>query len=85
VRPPILEVQVGSKLIIMVTSMNPCQPPIEDSSTHRVTQEKKPIVQPIIVFVSYLLTYLQFKVIKWAKQHPGQNPTDVKSNEAIQI
>jgi hypothetical protein len=32
-----------------------------------------------------LLTYLQFSVIKWAKQHPGQNPIDVKSNEAIQI
>jgi hypothetical protein len=32
-----------------------------------------------------LLTYLQFSVIKWAKQRPGQNPIDVKSNEAIQI
>ncbi len=32
-----------------------------------------------------LLTYLQFSVIKWAKQHPGQNPFDVKSDEAIQI
>ncbi len=69
----------------MVTSMNPCQPPIEDSSTHHVIQEKKLIVQTIIVFVNYLLTYLQFNVIKWAKQHPGQNTTDVKSDEAIQI
>jgi len=33
----------------------------------------------------YLLTYLQFNVIKWAKQRPGQNPIDVKSDEAIQI
>jgi len=32
-----------------------------------------------------LLTYLQFSVIKWAKQRPGQNPIDVKSDEAIQI
>ncbi len=32
------------------------------------------------------LTYLQFSVIKWAKQRPGQkNPIDVKSDEAIQI
>jgi hypothetical protein len=36
-------------------------------------------------FSSLLLTYLQFSVIKWAKQRPGQNPIDVKSNEAIQI
>jgi len=28
---------------------------------------------------------LQFNVIKWAKQRPGQNPIDVKSDEAIQI
>jgi hypothetical protein len=26
---------------------------------------------------TYLLTYLQFSVIKWAKQHPGQSPIDV--------
>jgi hypothetical protein len=32
-----------------------------------------------------LLTYLQFSVIKWAKQRPSQNPFDVKSDEAIQI
>jgi hypothetical protein len=31
------------------------------------------------------LTYLQFSVIKWAKQRSGQNPFDVKSGEAIQI
>jgi len=31
------------------------------------------------------LTYLQFSVIKWAKQRPGQSPFDVKSDEAIQI
>jgi hypothetical protein len=29
--------------------------------------------------LTYLLTYLQFSVIKWAKQHPGQSPIDVKS------
>jgi hypothetical protein len=33
----------------------------------------------------YQLTYLQFSVIKWAKRRPGQNPFDVKSDEAIQI
>jgi hypothetical protein len=33
----------------------------------------------------FLLTYLQFSVIKWAKQRPGQNTIDVKSDEAIQI
>jgi hypothetical protein len=32
-----------------------------------------------------LLTYLQFSVIKWAKQRPGQNPIDVKSDESIHI
>jgi hypothetical protein len=31
------------------------------------------------------LTYLQFSVIKWAKQCPSQSPIDVKSDEAIQI
>jgi hypothetical protein len=41
------------------------------------------VFQP--TFGSYLLTYLQFSVIKWAKQHPGQSPIDVKSNKAIQI
>jgi hypothetical protein len=30
-------------------------------------------------------SYLQFSVIKWAKQCPGQNPIDVKPDEAIQI
>ncbi len=34
---------------------------------------------------TYLLTYLQFSVIKWAKQRPGQSPIDVKFDEAIQI
>jgi hypothetical protein len=34
---------------------------------------------------TYLLTYLQFNVIKWVKQRPGQNPIDIKSDEAIQI
>jgi hypothetical protein len=34
---------------------------------------------------AYLLIYLQFSVIKWAKQHSSQNPIDVKSDEAIQI
>jgi len=36
-------------------------------------------------FATYLLTYLQFSVIKWAKQRPGESPFDVKSDEAIQI
>ncbi len=39
----------------------------------------------LIIFPCYLLTYLQFSGIKWAKQRPGQNPFDVKSDEAIQI
>jgi hypothetical protein len=32
-----------------------------------------------------IFTYLQFSVIKWAKQCLGQNRIDVKSDEAIQI
>jgi hypothetical protein len=32
-----------------------------------------------------LLTYLQFSIIKWAKQRPGQNPIAIKSDETIQI
>jgi len=36
-------------------------------------------------YLTYLLTYLQFSVIKWAKQRPGQSRIDVKSDEAIQI
>jgi hypothetical protein len=40
---------------------------------------------PMDLSEPYLLTYLQFSVIKWAKQRPGQNPIDVKSDEAIQI
>jgi hypothetical protein len=36
--------------------------------------------------LTYLLTYLQFSVIKRAKQRPGQrDPIDVKTDEAIQI
>jgi hypothetical protein len=34
---------------------------------------------------TYLLIYLQLSVIKWANQRLGQNPIDVKSDEAIQI
>jgi hypothetical protein len=41
--------------------------------------------RPTQCLLTYLLTYLQFSVIKWAKQRPGQNPIDVKSDEAIQI
>jgi len=37
------------------------------------------------VLMNYLLTYLQFSIIKWAKQRPGQNPINVKFDEAIQI
>ncbi len=40
---------------------------------------------PCPLLLTYLLTYLQFSVIKWAKQCPGQSPIDVKSDEAIQI
>jgi hypothetical protein len=35
---------VGSKLIIMVASMSCLLPPIEDSSTHRITQGKRPTI-----------------------------------------
>jgi hypothetical protein len=36
-------------------------------------------------YLAQILTYLQFNVIKWAKQRPSQNPIDVKSDETIQI
>ncbi len=38
-----------------------------------------------LIIGPYLLTYLQFSIIKWAKQRPSQSPIDVKSDEAIQI
>jgi hypothetical protein len=39
----------------------------------------------VMILATYLLTFLQFSIIKWAKQRLGQNPIDVKSDEAIQI
>jgi hypothetical protein len=42
---------MGSKLIIMSTSMNCFLPPIEDLSTCRVIWGKRRIVQKIIIFV----------------------------------
>jgi hypothetical protein len=39
----------------------------------------------ILFGVDHLLTYLQFSIIKWAKQRLGQNPIDFKFDEAIQI
>jgi hypothetical protein len=33
-RPPILEIPMGSKHVVVATSMNYFQPPIENSSTH---------------------------------------------------
>jgi hypothetical protein len=36
-----------------------------------------------VYFIFMFFTYLQFNVIKWAKQRSGQNPIDVKSDEAI--
>ncbi len=43
-RPLIPKNPVGSKLIIMVASMSCLLPPIEDSSTHRITQGKRPTI-----------------------------------------
>jgi hypothetical protein len=43
-RPPIPEVVVGSRLIVVVTSINCLQPLIEDLSTHQVTQRKELII-----------------------------------------
>jgi hypothetical protein len=43
-KPPILEVPMGSRLIVVAVSMNHLRPPIEDSSTHRVTQGKRPTI-----------------------------------------
>jgi hypothetical protein len=50
-RPLILEVLVGSKLVIVVASMNCLLPPIENSSTCQVTQGKRLTIQTSIVFV----------------------------------
>ncbi len=36
-RPMIFKVDVGSRLIVVATSMNHLQPPIEDLSTHKIT------------------------------------------------
>jgi hypothetical protein len=36
-RPLIPKVPMGSRLIVVATSMNPLQPPIEDSSTCQIT------------------------------------------------
>jgi hypothetical protein len=43
------------------------------------------IIELTTIMSFYLLTYLQFSVIKWAKHRLGQSPIDVKSDEAIQI
>jgi hypothetical protein len=51
-RPPILEIPMGSKLIVMVVSMNYFPPPIEDSSTRRVIQGRRLNVQITTTFVS---------------------------------
>jgi hypothetical protein len=50
-KPSMPRVDVGSKLVNVVASMNHFQPPIEDSSTRRVTQKKRPINQTTIIFV----------------------------------
>jgi hypothetical protein len=43
------------------------------------------LVMGLGFYLAQILTYLQFNVIKWAKQRPSQNPIDVKSDETIQI
>ncbi len=47
------------------------------SHTHRLKALEIPPIHYVILSSDYLLTYLQFSIIKWAKQHPGQNPIDV--------
>ncbi len=42
---------MGSRLVVMATSMNHLLSPIEDSFTRRVTQRKRPTVQTTIAFV----------------------------------
>jgi hypothetical protein len=42
---------MGSRLVVVVASMNHLRSRIEDLSTHEVTQRKRPIVQTTIVFV----------------------------------
>jgi hypothetical protein len=37
----------------------------------------------IVMVLATLLTYLQFSVIKWAKQCPGQSPIDVPKAFAV--
>jgi hypothetical protein len=50
-KPPIPKVLVGSRLIIVVASMNHFLLPIKNSSTHRIIQRKRPIIQTTITFV----------------------------------
>jgi hypothetical protein len=50
-RPLIFEIDVGSKVVVVVVSMNRHRPPIESSSTHRVTQGRRPTIQTMITFV----------------------------------
>ncbi len=72
-KPLVPEVQVGSKLIVVVVSMNRCHPPIEDSSSHRITQKKKPIVQTIIVFVgehNYEWPHIDDGILDFEGWHP---------------
>jgi hypothetical protein len=72
-KPPIHEVQVGSKLIVVVVSMNRCHPPIENSFSHQVTWKKKPIVQTIIVFVgerNYEWPHIDDGILDFEGWHP---------------
>jgi hypothetical protein len=50
-KPLMPRVDVGSKLVDVVVSMNHFQPPIEDLSTRQVIQKKRPINQTTIIFV----------------------------------
>jgi hypothetical protein len=69
----ILEVDVGAKLIIMVTSMNCLRPHIENLSICQVTQKKRPIVQTTIVFVgehNYEWPHTNDDILDIEGQHP---------------
>jgi hypothetical protein len=72
-RPMIFKVGVGSRLIVVATSMNHFQPPIKDLSTHQVSRRKRPIIQTIITFVgehNYEQPHINDGILDIKGQHP---------------
>jgi hypothetical protein len=51
-RPLTPKVPMGSKLVVVVASMNRLRPPIENLSTCRVIRRKRPTILTTITFVS---------------------------------